>query len=190
MTISSVGQEEIQLPDGRVALADPAHAGDPRYTNGDLAPLPIERRTWNTYNYSALWVGMSHNIPSYLLASGLVALGMNWVQAVLTIALGNLIVLVPMLLNSHAGTKYGIPFPVFARAPFGLRGANLAAMLRAFIACGWFGIQTWVGGEAIYVILGRLLGSWWRDSAVVAGQHWTLWLSFVVFWIGQMLIIW
>ena len=117
-------QDEVHLPDGRVTLADPARAGDSRYTNGDLAPVPIERRTWNTYNYTALWVGMSHNIPSYLLASGLIALGMNWVQAVLTIALGNLIVLAPMLLNSHAGTKYGIPFPVFARASFGLRGSQ------------------------------------------------------------------
>ncbi len=108
-------EQEVRLPDGRVTLADAAKIGDTRFTNGDLAPLPIERRTWNTYNYAALWIGMSHNIPSYLLASGLIALGMNWVQAVMLIALGNLIVLVPMLLNSHAGTKYGIPYPVFAR---------------------------------------------------------------------------
>jgi nucleobase:cation symporter-1, NCS1 family len=189
MTISAVGQDEVQLPDGRVTLADPAHAGDPRYTNGDLAPLPIERRTWNTYNYSALWVGMSHNIPSYLLASGLVALGMNWVQAVLTIALGNIIVLVPMLLNSHAGTKYGIPFPVFARASFGLRGANLAAMLRALIACGWFGIQTWIGGEAIYTLAGAIIGHSWTGAASLAGYPWTQWLSFAIFWVLEMAII-
>ena len=88
-------------------------------------PGPGGQRTWTTYNYSALWMGMAHNIPSYLLASGLIALGMNWLQAFLTITLGNLIVLVPMLLNSHAGTKYGIPFPVFARAFYGVRGANL-----------------------------------------------------------------
>src|SRR5579859_4297073 len=174
MTISAVGQEEVQLPDGRVALADPAHAGDPRYTNGDLAPLPIERRTWNTYNYSALWVGMSHNIPSFLLASGLVALGMNWVQAVLTIALANLIVLVPMLLNSHAGTKYGIPFPVFARASFGLRGANLPAVLRALIACAWFGIQTWIGGEGFYTLIGALAGNGWTHATPAFGGYpWT-----------------
>ena len=186
---TSVGQEEIQLPDGRVTLADPAQAGNPRYTNGDLAPLPVERRTWNTYNYSALWVGMSHNIPSYLLASGLVALGMNWVQAVLTIALGNIIVLVPMLLNSHAGTKYGIPFPVFARAPFGLRGANLAAMLRALIACGWFGIQTWIGGEAIYTLAGAIIGRGWTGAATLGGYPWTQWLSFAIFWVLEMAII-
>jgi hypothetical protein len=142
--------DEIRLPDGRVTLAHPERDLDPRYTNGDLAPVPIERRTWTTYNYAALWIGMSHNIPSYLLASGLIAVGFNWVQAIILIALANLIVLIPMLLNSHAGTKYGIPFPVFARASFGLRGANLAALLRAVIACGWFGIQTWIGGEAIY----------------------------------------
>jgi NCS1 family nucleobase:cation symporter-1 len=113
MEIAARG-EEIHLPDGRVTLADPERALDSRYANGDLAPVPIERRTWNTYNYAALWIGMSHNIPSYLLASGLIAVGFNWVQAIILIALANLIVLVPMLLNSHAGTKYGIPFPVFA----------------------------------------------------------------------------
>ncbi len=178
--------------DGRVGLdpADVRSLEGSRFFNEELAPVPVEKRTWTTYNYFALWMGMAHNIPSYALAASLIALGMNWVQALITITIGNIVVLAPMLLNSHAGTKYGIPFPVFARAFYGLRGANLAALLRAFIACGWFGIQTWVGGEAIYVILGRLLGSWWRDSGVVAGQHWTLWLSFVVFWIGQMLIIW
>ncbi len=182
-------QDEVHLPDGRVTLADPARAGDSRYTNGDLAPVPIERRTWNTYNYTALWVGMSHNIPSYLLASGLIALGMNWVQAVLTIALGNLIVLAPMLLNSHAGTKYGIPFPVFARASFGLRGANLAAVLRALIACGWFGIQTWIGGEAIYTLAGAIFGSGWTNVAHIGGYPWTQWLSFAIFWVIEMAII-
>ena len=111
-------QDEVHLPDGRVTLAIPPAPGT-AVTPTVTSRRAIERRTWNTYNYTALWVGMSHNIPSYLLASGLIALGMNWVQAVLTIALGNLIVLAPMLLNSHAGTKYGIPFPVFARPPSG-----------------------------------------------------------------------
>ena len=99
--------QQVRYPDGRVSLASTDEIAGSRYANGDLAPLPITRRTWTTYNYAALWVGMSHNIPTYLLASGLIALGMNWVQALVTIALGNLIVLVPMLANSHAGTKYG-----------------------------------------------------------------------------------
>src|SRR5579863_1397936 len=135
--------QEVRYPDGRVSLASNDEIAGSRYANGDLAPLPIGRRTWTTYNYAALWVGMSHNIPTYLLAASLIAAGMNPVQALVTIALGNLIVLVPMLLNSHAGTKYGIPFPVFARAFYGVRGANLAAALRGLVACGWFGIQTW-----------------------------------------------
>ena len=118
-----------------------------RFVNDDLLPVPLERRRWTTYNFAALWVGMAHNIPSWLLASGLVALGMDWKQAVFTIALANVIVLVPMLLTGHAGPKYGIPFPVFARASFGLRGANLPALIRAAVACGWFGIQTWIGGD-------------------------------------------
>src|SRR2546428_13321550 len=140
--------EELVYPDGRHELADDRAIRDSPLYNADLAPVPIKRRTWNTYNYMALWIGMAHNIPTYLLASGLVALGMAWYQAIMTIAIANVIVLIPMLLNSHAGTKYGIPYPVFARASFGVFGANVAALLRAGVACGWFGIQTWIGGGA------------------------------------------
>jgi nucleobase:cation symporter-1, NCS1 family len=122
------------------------------YSNSDLAVVPPEKRTWNAWNYAALWIGMSLCIPSYMLASSLIDGGMNWWQAVLTVFLGNVIVLVPMLLNGHAGARYGIPFPVFARASFGVRGANIPAMLRAIVACGWFGIQTWIGGFALYQI--------------------------------------
>ncbi|HEV7908376.1 MAG TPA: NCS1 family nucleobase:cation symporter-1 [Pseudonocardiaceae bacterium] len=186
--ITTAGQ--IEHPDGRVELRDFSPIADSRYFNEELAPVPMEKRTWTTYNFFALWMGMAHNIPSYTLAASLIALGMNWVQAFMTITLGNLIVLIPMLLNSHGGTKYGIPFPVFARAFYGVRGANLAALLRAFIACGWFGIQTWVGGEALYVIVGKLAGNGWTNSALVMGQPWTLWLSFGLFWVVQMLIIW
>ncbi|MEO7960749.1 MAG: NCS1 family nucleobase:cation symporter-1 [Ginsengibacter sp.] len=121
--------------------------------NEDLKPIPEEKRTWNTWNYAALWISMSLCIPTYMLASSLIGGGMNWWQAILTIFLGNAIVLIPMILNGHAGAKYGIPFPVFARASFGVRGANIAAMLRAIVACGWFGIQTWIGGFALYQML-------------------------------------
>ncbi|MEU6643343.1 NCS1 family nucleobase:cation symporter-1 [Saccharomonospora sp. NPDC046836] len=181
---------QIQHPDGRVELRDVSSLHGSRFFNAELAPVPVERRTWSTYNYFALWMGMAHNIPSYLLASGLIAIGMNWVQAFLTITLGNLIVLIPMLLNSHAGTRYGIPFPVFARAFYGVRGANLAALLRGFVACGWFGIQTWVGGQAIFVILGELVGDGWTNAASVLGQPWTMWVGFAAFWMFQMFIIW
>jgi nucleobase:cation symporter-1, NCS1 family len=116
----------------------------------DLAAIPQEKRTWNTWNYAALWISMSLCIPTYMLASSLIEGGMNWWQAILTIFLGNTIVLIPMILNGHAGAKYGIPFPVLARASFGVRGANIPAMLRAIVACGWFGIQTWIGGFALY----------------------------------------
>src|SRR3954463_13396963 len=132
---------------------------DPSLFNKDLAPVAPEERTWGTYNYLSLWVAMSVCIPTYMLASGLIAGGMNWWQAVGTILLGNLIVLAPMLLNAHAGTKYGIPFPVFVRASFGVRGANLPAVLRALVACGWFGIQCWFGG----------LGLWATASALFPG---------------------
>ncbi|MFG3225648.1 NCS1 family nucleobase:cation symporter-1 [Kitasatospora sp. NPDC048194] len=184
------GGSQLQHPDGRVEL-DPAAGELPPngFTSEDLRPVPVRRRTWTTYNFLALWVGMAHNIPSWTLASGLVAIGMDWKQAVLTIALANLVVLVPMLLSGHAGTKYGIPFPVFARASFGLRGANLPALLRAAVACAWFGIQTWIGGEGIFLLAGRLLGERWRTAAEFGGHPWTQWLSFLVFWLIEMVII-
>jgi len=191
--MTAAAYEEIVHPDGRHELTQEtqsAVAGSSLY-NEDLAPVRIERRTWTTYAYMALWIGMSVNIPSWLLASGLIALGMDWVQALITIALGNLIVLIPMLLNSHAGTKYGIPFPVFARASFGTLGANIPALLRAGVACGWFGIQTWIGGSAIFLLMGVIFGegSWWTTAGQVLGQPWTLWLSFIIFWLLNVYII-
>jgi len=188
LTPSRVG-EELVYADGRHELADDRAIADSPLYNKDLAPVPIKQRTWNTYNYTALWIGMAHNLPTYGLAAGLVVLGMAWYQAIITISLANFIVLVPMLLNSHAGTKYGIPFPVFARASFGVFGANVAALLRAGVACGWFGIQTWIGGEALYTLAGALFHESWTNSSMLAGQHWTLWLSFGVFWILNIAII-
>src|ERR1700754_3506379 len=126
---------------------------DSSLINEDLAPIPPSKRKWGTWNYAALWISMSLCIPTYMLASSLIGGGMSWWQAIVTIFLGNTIVLVPMILNGHAGAKYGIPFPVFARASFGVKGANVPAMLRAIVACGWVGIQTWIGGFALYQLL-------------------------------------
>ncbi|MFD6425981.1 NCS1 family nucleobase:cation symporter-1 [Streptomyces sp. NPDC060198] len=175
-------------PSDRVALAPESAPSHPSFVNEDLLPVPPERRTWTTYNFAALWIGMAHNIPSWLLASGLVALGMDWKQAVLTIALANVIVLLPMLLTGHAGPKYGIPFPVLARASFGLRGANLPALIRAAVACAWFGIQTWIGGVGVFTLLGKIFGGW-ADASPIGGQPWTLWLCFVLFWALELAII-
>lgn len=132
---------------------DNVHTTESSLINEDLAPVPVEKRSWGTWNYAALWISMSLCIPTYMLASSLIEGGMNWWQAILTIFLANTIVLIPMILNGHAGAKYGIPFPVMVRASFGTRGANITAMLRAIVACGWFGIQTWIGGTAIYYML-------------------------------------
>ncbi len=156
---------------------------DPALFNQDLAPIPLERRTWGLYNYVSLWVAMSVCIPTYMLASGLIAGGMSWWQAIGTILLGNLIVLVPMLLNAHAGTKYGIPFPVLVRASFGVRGANVPALLRALVACGWFGIQTWIGGGAIFSMLKIV----WPAANELPGG---LWICFFAFWALNMYVIW
>ncbi|MEU6480023.1 NCS1 family nucleobase:cation symporter-1 [Streptomyces sp. NPDC047017] len=180
---------QVVLPDGRVEIAPGTPSPDGPHANADLLPVPVAGRTWTTYNFSALWVGMAHNTASWTLASGLIAVGMDWKQAVLTIALANLIVLVPMLLTGHAGPKYGIPFPVFARASFGVRGANLPAVVRALVACGWFGIQTWIGGEAIYFLAGKLIGDRWTKAAETGGYAWTMWLSFALFWVLQVAII-
>src|ERR671916_1759628 len=150
--------------------------------NEDLAPTGPEQRTWTTYNIAALWIGMSIVITTYLLASSIMAAGMNWWQALLTISLGNGLVLIPMLLNAHAGTKYGVPFPVFIRASFGVRGANFAAIARALVACGWFGIQTWIGGLALSSLMGAVWGGWGN----VPGNAF---ITFFVFWAVQVVII-
>ena len=158
--------------------------------NDDLAPVPMSARKWGALSFAALWISMSACIPTYMLASSLIGGGMNWWQAVMTIFLGNLIVLVPMILNAHAGTRYGIPFPVYCRAAFGTVGANIPAVLRALVACGWFGIQTWIGGEAIYKILGVVFGlqpgttdNWLGISAGQMG-------CFLLFWAVNMVVIW
>ena len=156
---------------------------DPSLSNRDLAPTTPAQRTWTTYNYIALWFSMSMEITTYKLASSLIAKGMDWKQALATVVLGNLIVLIPMLLNAHAGTKYGIPFPVFIRAPFGVRGANVPAVMRAIVACGWFGIQSWIGGTAIHSMMVVIWPS-------VAGISWLLWACFLGFWLLNMIIVW
>ena len=143
--------------------------------NEDLSPTKISQRSWGTYAIAALWIGMSVNIPTYMLASGLIAGGMNWWQALMTIGLGNLIVLIPMVLNAHAGTKYGIPFPVLARASFGTKGSNIPALLRAIVACGWFGIQTWIGGQAFNSLLIIFFPDW-------ASFSWGPGIGFMLFW--------
>lgn len=150
--------------------------------NNDLAPTGPEERTWTTYNLIALWVGISIVITTYTLASGLIAAGMTWWQGLLTVSLGNFIVLIPLLMNAHAGTKYGVPFPVFVRSSFGVRGANFAAMARALVACGWFGIQTWIGGLALDALLTAAFPGW----ANVAGHTF---ITFFIFWAIQLAII-
>jgi nucleobase:cation symporter-1, NCS1 family len=150
--------------------------------NPDLAPTSPAARTWSTYNIAALWIGMSVVITTYTLASGIMQQGMTWWQAMITILLGNTIVLVPMILNAHAGTKYGVSFPVLCRAAFGVKGANVPAILRAIVACGWFGIQTWIGGLALHQLL---VAAWpgWADVPAA------LWLAFAAFWLVQVVII-
>ena len=158
--------------------------------NADLAPVSRERRKWRVGSFAALWISMSACIPTYMLASSLIGGGMNWSQAIFTIFLGNLIVVVPMILNAHAGTRYGIPFPVFCRASFGTRGANIPALMRAFVACGWFGIQTWIGGNAIY----KIMSIFWPalatgSTANFLGITFAQFLCFLFFWGINMLVV-
>ena len=174
-------------PTGGVAASHSSRASDEEISrsplwNPDLAPTPPERRTWSTYHIAALWIGMSVVITTYTLASGLMQQGMFWWQAMLVILLGNSIVLIPMILNAHAGTKYGVSFPVLCRAAFGVKGANVPAMLRALVACGWFGIQTWIGGLALNTLLAAALPAW----ATLPGN---IWIAFAIFWIVQIAII-
>src|SRR6476620_5617842 len=160
--------------------------------NEDLAPIPQSKRTWNTWNYAALWISMSLCIPTYMLASSLIQGGMNWWQAILTIFFGNTIVLIPMIFNGRAGAKYGIPFPVLARASFGVRGANIPALLRAIVACGWFGIQTWIGGFALYQMLHVWFPSLEKLPEIFPasfGLHTGPAICFFIFWLINMFVV-
>lgn len=160
--------------------------------NSDIAPVPQDKRTWNMWHLAALWIGMSVCIPTYMLASSMIQAGMTWWQSVLTVLLGNIIVLVPMILMGHAGTKYGIPFPVLARSSFGTKGAHIPAIARSLVACGWFGIQTWIGGLAIYQVLGAL---GWIDLAAdthvlpFLGITGLQFICFLVFWALNFIIV-
>ncbi|MFY8267759.1 MAG: NCS1 family nucleobase:cation symporter-1 [Terrimicrobiaceae bacterium] len=173
---------------------EPTHPAplDDRLWNEDLAPVPQSGRTWTTWNIAALWIGMAVCIPTYTLASGLIGQGMNWSQAVITIFLGNLIVLVPMTLNAHPGTAYGIPFPVLLRASFGTFGSNIPALMRGIVACGWFGIQTWVGGAAIYSTAAVVLGfdPALRQALPVLGISAGEFSCFLAFWAVNVFFIW
>jgi len=151
----------------------------------DLAPVPANQRTWNKWHLAAIWVGMAVCIPTYLLASYMIKTGLNWYEALIIIGLANLIITIPMVLNGHAGVKYGVPFPVIGRAAFGIKGVHLASVARGVIACGWFGVQTWIGGLAIYAIFNAVTGST-GELGLSVGKF----VGFGVFWIINMYFIW
>lgn len=164
---------------------------DPALVNDDIRPVPESGRHWSVLSMASLWVGMVVCVPTYMLAGGLIDQGMSWWQAVLTVMLGNVIVLAPMILNGHPGTKYGVPFPVLARASFGIHGAHVPSLLRALVACGWFGIQTWVGGAAIFQLIDVLAPDPLAAIAdlPVLGISWLELVCFLGFWALQLVII-
>ncbi|MGI9472401.1 MAG: NCS1 family nucleobase:cation symporter-1 [Rubripirellula sp.] len=181
---------DVQVSEDDVRRVNDA-ASDGPYWSPDLAPVPPSARKWGLKDVIALWVALAACIPTYMLASSLIDEGMNWWQAVATIFLGNLIVLIPMVLNAHAGTKYGIPFPVLCRSSFGLRGANVPAMLRALVACGWFGIQCWIGGWAIYKVLEIYIPAWASMAEIPwLGINTPQLICFLGFWLVNQAIIW
>ncbi|MEZ4830320.1 MAG: NCS1 family nucleobase:cation symporter-1 [Bacteroidia bacterium] len=159
-------------------------SSSPLYSE-DLAPVPLSRRTWGTWDLAALWVGMAVCIPTYLLASYMIRSGVSWYAALFIIGLANLLITVPMVLNGHAGVKYGIPFPVVGRAAFGTKGIHIPAVVRAIVACGWFGIQTWIGGLALYAIWNALTG---QPGEV--GLSWGKFVGFALFWVVNIYFVW
>jgi NCS1 family nucleobase:cation symporter-1 len=165
-------------------------AADAAFLNPDLAPTPPAERRWRTRDFAVLWISMSACITTYTLASVMIKEGMNWFEAVLTIFLGNLIVLLPMVLNAHAGTRYGIPFPVYARASFGLWGANIPALLRALVACGWFGIQSWIGGAALFKIVALYWPEAVKQAPIIDKINLPQLVCFLAFWAVNMFVIW
>ena len=151
----------------------------------DLAPVPASGRTWSLWDMAAIWVGMAVCIPTYLLASYMIKSGLSWKEALIIILLGNIIITVPMILNGHAGVKYGIPFPVIGRASFGTNGIHIASVVRGLVACGWFGIQTWIGGLAFYAIWHAIMGT---DGSV--GLDAGKFIGFALFWLLNVFFIW
>jgi NCS1 family nucleobase:cation symporter-1 len=159
-------------------------------SNPDLAPTTEAQRTWRWWHFAALWIGMTMCIPAYLLASGLIDQGMSPLQATLTVLMGNLVVLVPMLLIGHAGAKYGVPYAVLVRSAFGVQGAKLAAMARAIVACGWYGIQTWVGGTVLLALAGAVTGApIVGEPLPVLGISLAQFVAFLVFWAVQLFFV-
>ncbi len=156
----------------------------PLYSD-DLAPIPASKRTWNKWNLAALWIGMAVCIPTYLLASYMIKTGLNWYEALIIIGLANLIITIPMILNGHAGVKYGVPFPVIGRAAFGTKGIHIASVTRGIIACGWFGVQTWIGGLAIYAIFNAITGTQ-GELGLSVGKF----FGFAIFWFINIYFIW
>jgi NCS1 family nucleobase:cation symporter-1 len=168
------------------------HSGDltgSPYWNPDIAATKKSERTWAMKDIMVLWISMCACVPTYMLASSLIAEGMNWWQAVVTITLGNCIVLIPMVLNAHAGTRYGIPFPVYCRPAFGILGANVPALLRALVACGWFGIQAWIGGWAIFKLLAIYFPSLEAARVLSIGISAPQLACFLFFWAINMAVI-
>lgn len=166
---------------------------DQTLINQDLAPVSKDQKNWTAFNYFNLWVGMSIQIPTYMMASSLIQGGMSWAQALFTIFLGNLIVLIPMILNGHPGVKYGIPYPVLVRASFGTLGSNIPALLRALVACGWFGIQTWIGGASIFTLVSLFwpeAGAFLPFFSELFGVGFIPFLCFLAFWFMNLFFIW
>jgi NCS1 family nucleobase:cation symporter-1 len=181
-------RSSIPANDGIVELTTDVSSSP--YYSADMAPVPRSGRRWSMRDMAVLWISMSACVPTYMLASGMIEEGMNWWQAIVTIFLGNVIVLIPMVLNAHAGTKYGIPFPVYCRPSFGILGANVPALLRALVACGWFGIQTWIGGAAIYEIMSVFMPSLKDyENLPVIGINSAQVICFLFFWAINMWVI-
>ncbi len=190
--IESVVQEarldgKVRVVNGMHELA--ADVSSSPFWNADIAATRVKDRKWAMKDFAVLWISMAACIPTYMLASSLIAEGMNWWQAVLTIFLGNVIVLIPMIMNAHAGTKYGIPFPVYCRPSFGILGANIPALLRALVACGWFGIQAWIGGWAIYKILTVYFPQWDSLPNTFLGINAAQLACFLLFWLVNIYVI-
>lgn len=164
---------------------------DPTLINDDLKPTTSDQRTFTGLEMASLWVGLVVGVPTYYLAGSLVDLGMAWWQGIATVVAANIILLVPLILTGHPGTRYGISFPVLARSSFGIRGAHIPTLLRALVGCGWYGIETWIGGEAIFLLLPNLI----KESAFAKPASWLgtsplEFACFIVFWLAQLGIVW
>ncbi len=191
MSADAASNEVEQVPDvhhpAGVGLIKPGY--DPALTNEDLAPL--KKQTWSSYNIFAFWMSDVHSVGGYLTAGSLFALGIAAWQVLVALLVGIVIVQIFVNLVAKPSQKTGVPYPVINRAIFGVKGANIPAIIRGLIAVAWYGVQTYLAAESLNIIFLKFIPS---SAALLEPSFLGLpalgWISFAILWFAQAALFW